>query len=298
MDAINWSPIMTAIWQWVVAGSGLANDHVLWSYYKQLRPTAPYVLLSLTQVRAIGHDWTTSEENELTIALTAQSISVPDSTITIPNHGLHNGDGPIQLTTTGTLPTPLALNTNYWTILIDANTIQLATTYQRTGGQQPLGAGNPITPITFTATGTGLLSAISTADTVPAGQEIIRRAQGYREITISLECFAQEGAGIDAVRILTNTMAAMQLYIYPIDLAGFGMSDFGQGFSQDGIRLIEGHRGSILEPRAMTSIVGYCASDFTGFDTIIEQVQITANLTNIDGAALASIPLQIDIGSG
>lgn len=47
--------------------------------------------------------------------------------LTITAHGLNTGDGPVQLTTTGTLPTGLALATNYWVIKFDANTIQLAT---------------------------------------------------------------------------------------------------------------------------------------------------------------------------
>lgn len=42
-------------------------------------------------------------------------------------HGLQNGDGPIRLTSTGAPPTGLALATDYYVILVDANTFKLAT---------------------------------------------------------------------------------------------------------------------------------------------------------------------------
>lgn len=48
-------------------------------------------------------------------------------TLTATNHKLFPGDGPIQLTTTTTLPTGLALATNYWAIVVDANNFKLAT---------------------------------------------------------------------------------------------------------------------------------------------------------------------------
>lgn len=296
-DSVGILTAMTAIWQWVVATSGLATDHVLWSYNLQQRPTAPYILLTWQQVRGVGHDWTTSEDNPLTIADVATGVS--GSNITIPAHGLSNGDGPVNVATTGTLPSPLVADTNYWVIYVDANTIKLAASFVNTGGQMPLGTGNPVTPITLTTTGTGTLSVVSTEDTVHAGQEVLRRAQGFREVTISLECFAQEGKGVDAVRILSNVLAGAQLYIYPLDLAGFGLSDLGQGFSQDGVKLLEGQRrGSILEPRSIAQIVGYMASDFVGYDTIIEQVEVVVDVDDVTGDQVASIPLTIDVGEG
>lgn len=51
----------------------------------------------------------------------------PTGKLTVTTHGLQTGDGPFQLTTTGSLPTGLTTLTNYWAIRFDANTIQLAT---------------------------------------------------------------------------------------------------------------------------------------------------------------------------
>ena len=45
----------------------------------------------------------------------------------ITGHATETGDGPIQTSTSDTLPTGLALLTNYFVIKKDANTIQLAT---------------------------------------------------------------------------------------------------------------------------------------------------------------------------
>lgn len=53
--------------------------------------------------------------------------SQTEGELTSTAHGFLTGDGPVQLTTTGTLPTGLAASTNYWVIEVDANTIQFAT---------------------------------------------------------------------------------------------------------------------------------------------------------------------------
>jgi hypothetical protein len=56
----------------------------------------------------------------------ASEVDVTDNEITIPSHDLTEGlKG--QLTTTGTLPAGLSLATDYFVIVVDANTIQLAT---------------------------------------------------------------------------------------------------------------------------------------------------------------------------
>lgn len=54
-------------------------------------------------------------------------VNVADNEITIPAHGLNTGlKG--QLTSTGTLPAGVTTSTDYFVIVVDANTIQLATT--------------------------------------------------------------------------------------------------------------------------------------------------------------------------
>lgn len=56
------------------------------------------------------------------------AVSVANDTITLPGHGLTTGAGPIPLTNTGgALPAGLAAQ-SYFAIVVDANTIKLATT--------------------------------------------------------------------------------------------------------------------------------------------------------------------------
>lgn len=56
------------------------------------------------------------------------SVSTAADTLTVTGHAYQNGDGPMQLTTTGTLPGGLALATNYWIEVVDVNTIKLHAT--------------------------------------------------------------------------------------------------------------------------------------------------------------------------
>lgn len=54
----------------------------------------------------------------------ASAVSAANDTWTITSHGFATGDGPYQLTTSGTLPAGLALLTDYWIYVVDANTIK------------------------------------------------------------------------------------------------------------------------------------------------------------------------------
>lgn len=76
-------------------------------------------------------------------AKTFATTAIGTNTLTLTAHGYKTGIVG-QLTTTGNLPTGLSLSTNYYIIVVDANTVSLATT------QAHAFAG---TVITFTATG-------------------------------------------------------------------------------------------------------------------------------------------------
>lgn len=53
-------------------------------------------------------------------------VDIADDELDIPSHGFPDGFE-VRLTTTGTLPAPLLTATDYYVIVVDANTIQLAT---------------------------------------------------------------------------------------------------------------------------------------------------------------------------
>lgn len=77
--------------------------------------------------------------------------------VTNAAHGLLTGDGPFQLTSSGTLPTGLALATDYWIIKIDANTHYFASSLANAF------AG---TFVTISGTGSGTHTIADTVSTV------------------------------------------------------------------------------------------------------------------------------------
>lgn len=58
------------------------------------------------------------------------TVDFANNELDVAAHGLLTGDGPIQLTTTGVLPTGLALETDYYVIESTAGIIQLATSLE------------------------------------------------------------------------------------------------------------------------------------------------------------------------
>lgn len=86
------------------------------------------------------------------------SAAVGTNVITLTAHGYATGMA-CQLSTTGGLPTGLSTSTTYYVIVVDANTVSLATTYAHATATSP-------TVITFTATGdsgTGTLTPTALA---------------------------------------------------------------------------------------------------------------------------------------
>lgn len=59
---------------------------------------------------------------------TDTDVNVPDSEVTLTAHGYTTGLA-VTLTTDGTLPDPLVVLTTYYIIVVDANTVQFATSY-------------------------------------------------------------------------------------------------------------------------------------------------------------------------
>lgn len=302
-DAIGWLAIQQAIVNWVVQGGGsdIPAGNVFWEGYGRPRAAGSYVSLRIKTSQPIGHDWSTTAANILVLPTqTVQVVTPAAGLLRIPSHPFNNGDGPVQVSSTGTLPGGLAALTDYWVIVVDANTIQLATSYVHTGGQQPLGAGNPQTPLTFSNAGSGTITVNTTPNSNPAGQELQLTAQGFRMVTMGLKCVARAPAGadptapapsgFDAVRIMHNVAAALQLNIYALDAAGAGFSDLGQAFSQSGIQSLETKRGDILEPMSTWDVIFYVASVFTGYVTVVEQVSGNIKLTLPDGSQVPNIP--------
>lgn len=74
-----------------------------------------------------------------------------DEVWTAAAHGKATGDGPYQVR--GTLPTGISANTNYWVIVLDENTFQLAASHQDALDELPVSISTDGTGLTLVVTG-------------------------------------------------------------------------------------------------------------------------------------------------
>jgi hypothetical protein len=111
---------------WNVFHKELSNNVDDLSLY-QIDDTKFYNFPSTSTMKLFPIDDTATVEGD-TFNFVDGDVSVAADTITETAHGLATGL-PIRLSTTGTLPAGLATATTYYVIRVDADTIQLATTY-------------------------------------------------------------------------------------------------------------------------------------------------------------------------
>lgn len=90
-------------------------------------------------------------------------VNTSTERITIPGHGYQTGQGPFQLTTSGTLPTGLSTGTNYWIIAVDINTISFAST--QANAYVP-------TPVLLSGTATGIASVKDRGTGIGGGPDL------------------------------------------------------------------------------------------------------------------------------
>jgi hypothetical protein len=104
------------------------------------------------------------------------TVDFANNELDIASHGLVNGDGPIQFTTSGTIPAGLALLTDYYVIYVDAGTIQLATSLK-----------NAVegTAVAFTNIGSGTHTLLGSVDGDPdsLGQSFLTGSNNSYRIT-------------------------------------------------------------------------------------------------------------------
>lgn len=91
----------------------------------------------------------------LTAFFGVTGVNTSLDTLTIPSHGLSTGAAPTAVQSSGTIPGGLVAATEYWVIVVDANTIQLASSLQNALDG---------TAIDITSSGSGTIKlAVSTA---------------------------------------------------------------------------------------------------------------------------------------
>lgn len=291
-DAISWDSILPAVRAWVADGSGLDPTKCILARTGAGRPTPPHIEIDVDDVRSIAHDWSTREANQLVFAPQVVTLVDPATDeLAIVGHVLKTGDGAAHISTGGVVPGGLAIDTDYWVVVVDANHVQLAGTFLDAMATPPI-------VVDITSTGSGSLSVITTTVAERVGEEVNHTVQGIREMNVTLTCFAEKGTDITPVRILTNVLAVIPFHVEDLNNAGFGVSDLGAGFSQGVVQSIPGSRGGILEPRARVQITGYVSSSLTRFDNYIATVEATVHALSVDGVELASTPVTFQLEQG
>jgi hypothetical protein len=202
--ATDWDALEAGIHAWVVGGSGLTADQVIYTQQPgSPRPPEPAIMMKFYVIDEIGRSWVDTVDNPLVFA-DKTVTAVTGNNLTITAHGLLNGDGPVRIASTGTVPPPLLAATDYWVIVVDANTIRLASTFNNTGGDY---AGNTRTPITLSGAGTGTITISDTADSLRAGEEISHVARGMSRLGLSLYCHTSTGVSMGSAMAILRRVA-------------------------------------------------------------------------------------------
>lgn len=125
-----------------------------------------------------------------TLVFTGHTFTAANATeiFTIAAHGFVTGDGPFQASTSSALPTGLLVSTDYWPIVIDANTFYLATS---------LANALAGTNLLITTNGTGTQTLTGTASTVRAASVMVPNK--FYHFTCTSNCWIKQGTTPTAV---------------------------------------------------------------------------------------------------
>lgn len=181
---VDWDVVLAAMHDWVVAGSGLSDQNVVWGQQDAPRPAAPAITLRISNIAEFGPTWLDTIDNPHVFAdITITAVSAVADTLTSVAHARLTGDGPVRVTSTGTVPGGLTAGTNYWVVKTTADAFKLATTFQNAMATVP-------TTIDITSAGTGTIKLVDTADTLRVGQEILNVSRCMLRVTLELRCHA------------------------------------------------------------------------------------------------------------
>lgn len=276
---IRWLDIQKALRLWVAGGTGLPLDHVYWGGQDMPRVAEPAVELSVFADTQVGQPWLDREF--LTLAFPSRVVSLVDpstDTLTISNHGLVTGDGPLHLTTTGTLPVGLPFSV--WVVVTGPSTLRVCDDFRKTGGNF---SGNPVTTLDIQNAGTGTLSLSGTPRTQRAGHELDYVARANTRCTVALDCHTSAAVGLGMALSLLEGVAARrplpsQQRILAAVNAGVEVVERARG--------IRGVRNAVMfEPRATMLVHLSVPSEAREAGTVIRYASGTNQITGLPFSA-------------
>lgn len=260
---IAYETVEDALYDYVQVASGLAEELVLWAEQDGPRPEGVFISMNLVDEDDYGLDWIDREHNPLELDDDVIE-TVTGSDLTLTGHVYLTGDGPVRLTTTGALPAPLLVATDYWLIKTGADEVQIASSRANalTG-----------TEITLTDAGSGTNTIVDTADTRRVGQEIKLVARGPRRATLTLECLAGDPTGEGrAIAILAKVKDSLPFYADDLSAAGVSVLDFAR------IRSVGIENSGLFEPRALVEVTLSLSSEVSKATTNIVTVAVGAEV--------------------
>lgn len=272
--ASDWGAIEQALQAWVALSSGIPAARVVWSGFGRARPTvAPgeqWISLLIDAVSLDSMPWGEVTPNPLTFApLAVVASPAPASTFTVSNHGRATGDGPLRLTTTGALPTGSAVGANYWAVVVDANTLKLATHFADAMASVPV-------TIVLADAGTGVHTLSATAETVTAGAEVLQLVHVQQSAKLSVQCYGGNPTGNDNPKaILQRVVTSAQLPSFRDALEAANVGVTTSGAINDVGALINSAR---WEPRAHVDFTIWFTAQVQETGTVIETAEVALDV--------------------
>lgn len=254
--------IEKALQDFVCEASGLADTHVIFMDGMP-RPEGTYITLNVDTEGAPADDDDARAHNPL--VLDARDVeAVNGDALTVTGHPYVNGDGPLPLQTTGTLPAPLSTSGRYWIIVDDENTIRVAST--RANARAGVA-------VTLTDAGTGVHTIVSDDDTRRIGEEIKLIKQGQRMCEVQIQCYSTAPTGSGSARAVLTRMVDRSELSTPVAIlnaAGIGAVGF------DTVQMFpEIANRDMYQGRAVTVFTYFVVASQHETNTTIEQAEIT-----------------------
>lgn len=145
--------------------------------------------------------------------------------------------------------------------------------WERQNGRRPTSAFISLALLSVRPIGQDWLRS-EDAEDPEDGADILYTAEGHREVTLQMQCFAGAATGATSPEaILEGVATAARL---PTRRAALSAAGFGLAVPVGPIQSIPGVIGSsLLEPRAVLEVRGFVASDATELGTYIESAEVT-----------------------
>lgn len=254
--------IEKALQDFVCLASGLDDAHVIFEDGKP-RPEGTYISLNVDTESAPADDDDATEHNPLVLAPDVIEAVIGNA-FTLTAHAYVNADGGVRFTTTNTLPTPLAIATDYWLIVDGVNTVRVATS--RSNARAGVA-------IALLDGGIGVHTIVTTAASRRVGQEIKLVKRGPRRCEMQVQCFSTAPTGSGSARAVLKKLvdrSELPASIALLDAAGIG----GIGF--DSVQMTpEIVNRDVFQGRAFTSFSFFIVASEHELGTTIEQAEIT-----------------------